>query len=219
MKSHSQQKTVTKYYKALNQLYNEINSDENFVLYKFIRDHRLNSVLKTILTQNNIIVLQNDKYIWNSIKPTREMTLTVLDKINEYTSRHKSKNIKNESIYSQSSAKKYNRALNKIYIILSNTDTFNFYNFCKKEHISKNLSTALQRLEIVKIENKKWKWITKQPNEFMANKVIQKLSELNPPRKKPKKVKSIKIKKPKIKYYKILLFWGLLSIKVYPIKN
>ena len=126
---------------------------------------------------------------------------------------------------------KYFKVLKELHTILGYTDSLSMLKFSTQNNVTKSLSTVLQKGGVIKnIGNKgkgaKWTWNTIEPSRNMAIKCLQKLAELNPPRKKSmggkregsgRKTKIEEAATLKVKLYTISLFWGLFNLNIKPI--
>jgi hypothetical protein len=107
-----------------------------------------------------------------------------------------------DSRVSQESVEKYYNALVELNNVLKYTTIISLNSFCIKNNLSKNLPSVLKKGGIVKCITKgkysEWEWISIEPNRQMANKSVQMLGELNPPRKLVVKKEVKEVIKPKL---------------------
>mgnify|MGYP006445003639 CR=1 FL=1 len=222
----SRQKTQQKYLLALKDLYLKTSSGQDFSTSEFMKYHKLNNNVITILIKEKILIKTNFGYKWNSIEPNREMTLKLLDKINTYRLHGaKSNNIKKQDeikIVKNEEIDKYNKyskVLNDIYFLLNYSHNVSLQDYCENNKINQNIPTQLKNIEAIEFKDKKWFWIGDKPNDKMVKDLINVQKEINRKRyiKKDNTNNKSQVKNREIKFIIIEFLWGLFKIKAYPV--
>ena len=94
-------KTIDRYENALNILYYTLQSNNNISITKFILNNGLSKNTPVVLYKNGILKTNNKrgracKYYWNTIKPTKDMAVSVIKEVNDIGYREKIKRDNNE---------------------------------------------------------------------------------------------------------------------------
>lgn len=85
--------------------------------------------------------------------------------------------------YKKGTLEKYLKTLIELKFQIQNRyGCVSIMNFCKDKKVSKNLSKALVDLGVLSYKNKKWTWLSGEPNIEMCKEVLRKLTSLNPDR-------------------------------------
>lgn len=84
---------VTKYYEFLLELYTISKSGKTFQFFNIISKHKVSTSIAKVLLNNDYVkaTIKNDGYLWVGVKPTKILTVNIIDKLKDLLKKNRTK--------------------------------------------------------------------------------------------------------------------------------